>query len=228
MTVESVGAAAAAVVAVVVVALRLRIVVPPGRGVAAMPRRSRRWPALRWRRRPADPRCDEVAEWCELVARALRSGSSLSRAIAAGADADSPMAPIAATVMRRTGRGEPLVAALDAAGVDPSSVAGLGVVVLRSCARYGGPAAAPLERAAATLRAREAVLAEQRAHSAQARLSARVLTLLPVAVLALLATTDATVRTAIVTPAGATVVIVGAALNGVGSLWMRGIIGRPR
>jgi tight adherence protein B len=228
MTVDAAGAAVAAVVAVVVVAIRLRSIVPPGRGVGAMPGGGQRRLAVRWRRRPSDPRADEVADWCELVARALRSGSSLSRAIAAGAAVDSAMAPIAATVMRQAGRGEPLVVALDAVGVDPSSAAGLAVAVLRSCARFGGPAAAPLQRAAATLRARDAVLAEQRAHSAQARLSARVLTLIPIALLALLATTDATVRAAIATPAGATVVVLGAALNGVGSLWMRRIIGQPR
>jgi tight adherence protein B len=228
MTVDSVGAAAAAVVAVVVVAFRLRGVVPAGRGVGAMPTGTRRRRAVRWQRAPAEPRADEVADWCELVARALRSGSSLSGSIAAGAVVDSAMAPIAATVIGQTGRGEPLVVALDAVAVDPSSAAGLGIAVLRSCARFGGPASAPLERAAVTLRAREAVLAEQRAHSAQARLSGRVLTLIPIAMLAVLATTDDTVRAAIVTPAGAAVVILGAVLNGLGSLWMRRIIGRPR
>jgi tight adherence protein B len=228
MSVEAVGAAAATAVAVFVVAFWLRLVVPAGRVIGAGSGGRRRGPVIRWRPATADPRPDEVADWCELVARALRSGSSLSAAIAAGAGADSTMAPLAASVMRQTGRGEPLVVALDAVGVDPSSAAGLAVVVLRSCACFGGPAAAPLERAAATLRARDAVLAEQRAHSAQARLSARVLTLIPIALLALLATTDGKVRTAIVTPAGATVVMLGAALNAVGSLWMRRIIGRPR
>jgi tight adherence protein B len=228
MTADSVGAAAAAVVAVVVVAFRLRTVVPPVRGVGATSTARARRPAVRWRRTPVEPRPDEVADWCELVARALRSGSSLSASIAAGATVDSAMGPIAAIVTRQAARGEPLVVALDAVDVDPSSAAGLGIAVLRSCARFGGPAAAPLERAAATLRAREAVLAEQRAHSAQARLSARVLTLIPIALLALLATTDGTVREAIVTPTGASVVMLGAALNGLGSLWMRHIIGRPR
>jgi tight adherence protein B len=228
MTVEAAGAAVAVVVAIVVVAIRLRGVVPPRRGVGAMAGRSSRRPPVRWRRTAYDPRPDEVADWCELVARTLRSGSSLSGAIAAGAEVDSTMAPIAATVIRQASRGEPLAVSLDAVRVDPSSAARLGIAVLRSCARFGGPTAAPLERAAATLRARDAVAAEQRAHSAQARLSARVLTLIPIALLALLATTDGTVRAAIVTPAGATVVILGAALNCLGLMWMRRIIGRPR
>ena len=100
--------------------------------------------------------------------------------------------------------------------------------MLRSCARFGGPAAAPLERAAAALRARDAVAAEQRAQSAQAQLSARVLTLVPIALLAILTTTDAKVRAALGTPAGAAVVLLGAVLNGAGALWMRRIIGRPQ
>jgi tight adherence protein B len=228
MTIHAFGAAVATALAVVVVAFRLRIVVTPGRDVGAVSGGRLRRPAIRWWPAKGDPRPDEVADWCELVARALRSGSSLSAAIAAGAAADSAMAPIVGTVLRQVGRGESLAGALDTAGVDSSSAAGLTVTVLRSCARFGGPAAAPLERAAATLRAREAVLAEQRAHSAQARLSARVLTLIPIALLALLATTDGTVRTAVVTPVGAAVVMLGAVLNGLGSLWMRRIIGRPR
>jgi tight adherence protein B len=228
MTFDAVGAAAAAAIAVVVVAIRLGASVPPRRGVGVAAGARRRTPRRRSRRAAGDPPPDDVADWCELVARALRSGSSLSAAIATGADADSPMAPLAATVVQHIGRGEPLVAALDASGVDPAGAAGLAVTVLRSCARFGGPAAAPLERVAAALRSREAVLAEQRAHSAQARLSARVLTFIPIALLGLLATTDGTVRDAIVTPAGAAVVTVGAALNACGSWWMRRIIGRPR
>ncbi len=100
--------------------------------------------------------------------------------------------------------------------------------VLRSCARFGGPAAAPLQRAAATLRARDAVAAEQQAQSAQARLSARVLTLVPIALLVLLAFTDPKVRSALTTPAGVAVVTFGGMLNVAGALWMRRIIGRPR
>ena len=110
----------------------------------------------------------------------------------------------------------------------PVSGAGLAFAVLRSCARFGGPAAAPLERAAATLRARDAVAAEQLAQSAQARLSARVLTLVPIALLLLLGLTDPKVRAAVGTPAGVAVVTLGAVLNLCGALWMRQIIGRAR
>ena len=100
--------------------------------------------------------------------------------------------------------------------------------MLRSCARFGGPAATPLERAAATLRARDAIAAEQQAQCAQARLSARVLTLVPLALLVLLAITDHKVRSVITSPAGFAVVLLGGLLNATGALWMRRIIGRPR
>ena len=138
------------------------------------------------------------------------------------------MSRVVAPVVHQVGRGESLVDALDRAGVDPASDAGLALTVLRSCARFGGPAAAPLERAAATLRARDAVAAEQQAQSAQARLSARVLTLVPIALLVLLAITDPKVRSALATPAGIAAVMLGGLLNAGGALWMRRIIGRPR
>ena len=117
------------------------------------------------------------------------------------------MAAVVAPVVRR---GQPRRVARRRPRRRPASTrrarAGLAFTVLRSCARFGGPAAAPLERAAATLRARDAVAAEQLAQSAQARLSARVLTLVPVALLALLAITDPKVRAAVATPAGLAVV----------------------
>jgi tight adherence protein B len=86
----------------------------------------------------------------------------------------------------------------------------------------------PLERAAATLRVRAAVAAEQRAQSAQAQLSARVLTLVPIALLGLLVITDSKVRAALGTPAGLGVAVLGGLLNVAGALWMRRIIGRPK
>ena len=104
----------------------------------------------------------------------------------------------------------------------------MAISVLRTCADLGGPAAAPFERVAATLRTRAAILEEQQVHSAQALLSARVMTLVPVALLALLAVTEPTVRSSLGTPLGLTVVVAGAVLNLVGWTWMRHIIGGRR
>jgi tight adherence protein B len=226
MSAATIGAAVMAALIVVVLAAPITGRLASGRVVDGECRRSRR--SLGRRRPTSAPTADEVAAWCELVARELRSGSSLPSAIAAGASTDSPMVRLIGPVVHGVRRGESLVVALDAADVNPASAAGLAFTVLRSCARFGGPAAVPLERAAATLRARDAVAAEQQAQSAQARLSARVLTLVPVALLVILTATDAKVRAALTTPAGATAVVLGGVFNGAGALWMRRIIGRPR
>ena len=136
------------------------------------------------RRAEPEPTADEVADWCELVARSLRSGSSLTAAMAAGAvdRFDDGADRRARCVQSRAAASRSSPPSMPPTSTR-SSAAGLAFTVLRSCARFGGPAAAPLERAAATLRARDAVAAEQRAQSAQARLSARVLTLVPIALL---------------------------------------------
>ena len=102
----------------------------------------------------------------------------------------------------------------------------LALGVLHACADLGGPAAQPLDRAASTLRARAADLADRDVHSAQARLSALVLTLLPVAALALVLSTSPATRAAVLGSSGSICLGVGAALNASGWWWMRRIIGR--
>ncbi len=123
-------------------------------------------------------------------------------------------------------RGRSLADALDEVPADPSTAAGLAAGVLRTCALIGGPAASAVGRVATTLRARDAERAERRAASAQARLSARVLTFVPFAVLALLGATDQAVRTALVSPAGMLCLVAGGGLNLSGWWWMRRLIGR--
>ena len=59
-------------------------------------------------------------------------------------------------------------------------------------------------------------------------MSARVMTMVPVGMLALLAGTDSNVRSAIGTPPGFAAVSVGAILNVTGWWWMQRIVGRPR
>ena len=104
----------------------------------------------------------------------------------------------------------------------------MAATVLRTCAELGGPAAGPLDRVAAMLRVRAAVADEQAAQSAQARLSARVLTVVPVALLGLLLVTDHRVRVAVATAAGGAAIAAGLGLNLVGWWWMRRIVAAPR
>lgn len=169
---------------------------------------------------------DHVAAWCEQVARGVRAGHSLGRAVVqaaidvpAGAGAFQP-------VIRALSRGRGLAEALDEAVVDnsPSSASGLVVPVLTACAELGGAAALPLERVAATLHARSAERAERRTNSAQARLSARVLSTVPVGVLGLLVVAEPAVRSILATPAGAACVVLGGLFNLTGWCWMRHLI----
>lgn len=174
------------------------------------------WGAVRRRRRPADPA--SVAVWCEQLARAVRSGSTLPAAIRATA---TPVA-IDVEVDRLRLALDRGVRLTDAAtGPSGSPHLDLALAVIRACALNGGPAAEPLDRAASTLRGRAADLADRSVHSAQARLSALVMTTLPIAMLALLYVTSAATRTAVHTPAGLVAVGFGGLLNLAGWCWMR-------
>ena len=167
---------------------------------------------------------DDVAMWCDEVSRIVRSGASLATALRSASPAPA-LAQVVAPIGLALDRGDSVAGAARRVVADHSSV-DLALAVVRACAELGGPAAQPLDRAASTLRARAADLAERQVHSAQARLSAVVLTLLPGAALALLVATSEATRTAVMAPSGLTCVGAGAALNATGWWWMRRIIGR--
>ena len=169
----------------------------------------------------------DVAAWCDDLAREVRTGASLATAVRE-CGAHPGVAEVTGPIVVRLSRGQSLNAALRATSADSASAIGLALTVLRSCADLGGPAASPLERVAATLRDRNAIREEQLAHSAQARMSARVMTLVPVGMLALLAATDPNVRGRDRYPAGLAAVTAGAVLNVIGWWWMQRIIGRAR
>ncbi|HEU4841967.1 MAG TPA: type II secretion system F family protein [Ilumatobacteraceae bacterium] len=166
-----------------------------------------------------------IADWCGRVAADLRAGSSLTTAIVA-ADADAgPAATPFPDVAHAIRRGQPLAEALRAAPHDPTTGAGLAAPVLATCAELGGPAAGAVERIVTVLQARDAARQERRAASAQARLSAQVLTAVPIGVVALLVVTEPSIRTTLTTPAGAACLAVGGALDLAGWAWMRRMIG---
>jgi tight adherence protein B len=222
-----VGASAAAL-ALVAAASRTRV--DPGA-------RPRRWsPAARRRRgrrrRKAGPPDDlAVASWCEHAARAVRSGRSVTAAIEQATDDVPELEPTMAPVVSAVRRGRPLGDAIGVLGATARSTrralpaTTLVASVLSACLELGGPIAPPLDRVGGVLRTRAALADEQQAQSAQARLSARVLTIVPLALLGLLAVSDAKVRAAIGTPAGMAAVTLGAILNSVGWWWMRRIVG---
>ena len=167
---------------------------------------------------------DDVAAWCDDLARRVRSGASLVAALRSASPGPA-LAPILAPITLALDRGDSVAGATRRVGPHGASVS-LALGVVRACAELGGPAAQPLDRTAATLRARAADVAERHVHSAQARLSAMVLTLLPVVALALLLATSASSRAAVLGPSGVFCLVAGAALNATGWWWMRRLIGR--
>jgi hypothetical protein len=159
----------------------------------------------------------ELARWCEALARAVRGGDALRSAL-------ERVEPPSADIARRAGvgRGAAPSGPLGDGGPDVAIV----VAVVTACLEHGGPAAEPLDRAAGVLRSRAAERAERRVQSAQARLSATVLTWLPVAVLGVMVATSPAVRRVVVSPLGATIVTAGAIVNLIGWWWMRRIVER--
>lgn len=193
----------------------------PGADVAAAPSRARRRT-----RRPGTgngaPDPTALAGWCDALSRAVRGGATLRQALA---DVPAPHAVAAHVdaIRLQLARGAALRVALEPRGGVPPHL-DLVLVVLRACAEHGGAPGEPLDRAAAALRQRAALIAERRSQSAQAHLSAVVMTLLPGVLLAVLLVTSTSVRAALTGRAGLTVVALGATANAVGWWWMRRII----
>jgi tight adherence protein B len=97
--------------------------------------------------------------------------------------------------------------------------------VLRLHRRTGGALAATLEELASTLRARRSAARELRSLTAQSRLSANVLGLLPLgffAFLSVVARDD--MVAAIATPAGALAILLGLVLQAAAYVWIRRLL----
>jgi len=189
--------------AVLVAALLLaaRAVRPGGsRGCGAPSNRIRR------RRRAATPSGSDWATFLDTTSTEVRSGSSLPAAIAHAQQRHPELAAWMAS---------------------PNSTDADSVVVTQSLAtalELGGPVAATLHHAAALLRERAAQREEAKAHSAQARLSAKVLTAVPLLFAAWSATTSATFRQAITSSTGLASATAGLAGNAIGWWWMHRIV----
>ena len=182
-------------------------------------RSSSRRPNARPRRSPAHS--PDYAALLDGIARQVRSGESLTSAAIDEIDDSSPMR----AVLDRLDIGDSMTDALKAVDTDHGDLA-LTVQALSAAAHLGGPIAATLDEAAAVLRERAAARAERRAHGSQARLSARVLTVVPLGFAVWSATASQRTRDVYIsTAAGGVCAICGLALNLVGWRWMRRIIG---
>jgi tight adherence protein B len=174
------------------------------------------------RRRHHTPNARAVAAWCDDIARSLRSGSTLRQA-ALVLPLDLATEQATSMLRLRVERGLSLAEAVDRVDADgPHLQLALGVI--GSVSRIGGPSAAAIDRTATVLRQRAADDEERAAHAAQARLSAHVMTALPLLMLAVLAATDDDVRSAATSPIGAVCITGGLVLNAIGWWWMRHIV----
>ncbi len=175
------------------------------------------------RSRAEPPHTDRaLAGLLDDLARRCASGESLSSALVTTPRVRE-VSPIFDDAISALHRGATVAEAMQPQRAPNSSVA-LVVHVIVLCSRVGGNASESLDRAAVTLRERDAANSERLAHSAQARLSARVLTVVPLFFGSWTTLTNAHVRRFVATPAGIVCVGVGLSLNVVGSRAMRRII----
>jgi len=189
---------------------------PPLRSVAAAAVRLRQSD----RRRP-DPL--SVAAWCDELARRVRSGATLRDALATVVPTDRTTGVATAPIRLGLERGRSTVEAIDDC-VDDGAHLHLALGVIRTVVRVGGASPLAIDRTAATLRQRAADRDERRVHAAQARLSAHVLTALPLLMLAALLATDPDVRSTIGSPLGSACVVAGLLANIAGWLWMQRLV----
>ena len=185
-----------------------------------------------WSRRPkSNTTCssDAVAAWCDGLARAVRSGSTLRDAVSTVRPRDGVVLLATDDMRLHLERGAALTAVLRDDAVNTADRhLDAARDVIGVAAELGGSSAAPLDRVAASLRSRAADERERLAQAAQARLSAKVLTFVPLGVLTVLVSTDPGVRQVIGGPVGAACIAAGLALNAIGAWWMRRMIGGDR
>jgi len=195
---------------------------------ASLARRPPRTPWPRSRREAAGgttPELEAPVAVLDDIGRELRAGASL---VAATTSALARRPGVLPDVHRALARGAPLSAAL-ARAAGPGTDELVLLQALRASVAAGGPSSLALERAAMVLRERSAWRAERRAQSAQARLSATLLTLVPLAVAAWAAASSSRVRAAYLTmPVTWFATAAGVACNVLGWWWMRRAVGGGR
>lgn len=170
---------------------------------------------------------ERAADAIGAVAAAVRSGASLSQAIRYAAnEADPPIKDELARVVTDLDTGVPLDDALASwADLRRSTDSDLLVGALELHRRSGGDLPAVLDQVAATIRDRVSIAREVRSLTAQARLSAWILGLLPIGFFGFLwVTSRRDIQGALSTPAGLICVILGLALEGGAFLWIRSLL----
>jgi Flp pilus assembly protein TadB len=186
------------------------------------------WQRRRVERQRIGP--SDVAAWVDDLTRSVRRGITLRQTIIDTRPDHDALAASTEPLRHRVQRGADVAAASSEWGSELTADHRVErhlrstASVLSISSSVGGGAAAPLDRLAAALRQTAADESERGAQSAQALISARVLTCVPVAMLTLLLALDDDVRSVVRSPAGAAVVACGLVLNVLGGWWMRRII----
>jgi tight adherence protein B len=160
----------------------------------------------------------------DAVARSLRSGASMRQAVAESADAVRGLLRDDLDVVARdVGDGESLDRALERwCERRPRPGVRLAAAALALGAETGGASARAIDGVTATLRTNLGIAGEVRALSSQARLSALVIVLAPLAFSLLATTSDGTSAAFLLgTPVGWLCLVVGLGLDAIGWLWMR-------
>ncbi|HET6948817.1 MAG TPA: type II secretion system F family protein [Acidimicrobiales bacterium] len=179
----------------------------------------------RWRAAAAgrERRATQIPGALDRLATALRAGTSLPSSLAeVGSAVDPPLGPELTALGEATARGRPVVDVLDdwAARHDdpPTRLAGTALVL---ATLVGSVPARAVDGVAATVRERLDLAAERRALAAQARASAVVLTVAPLAFAALLVAGDTAAAGFLLgSPAGWSCLAGGVGLDVAGGIWM--------
>lgn len=170
---------------------------------------------------------DQLPNGLQLLASSLDSGASVLHAMElTAAEGDPPLSVELGRVVGETRMGRPLLDALDgmAARLGSADLTWT-VEAIRIQHTSGGKLADTLRVLADFMRARTEVRGEVRALSAEARLSAKVLTGLPIVLAAyFLAFRRAYIEPLYATPTGVALVVFAVAGLAVGTLWMRRIV----
>jgi tight adherence protein B len=171
----------------------------------------------------------EVPELLEAVSRALRSGAALPSALREAATTESVAAEDLALVLADVDHGLGLGDALDGwAGRRPTATVRLVVGALSVAAVSGGRPARGVDGVAATLRERAEVAREGRSLATQARVSAVVVSVAPLAFGALGALGDPRAAGFLLgSPTGLVCLFGGLALDLAGAAWMHRIARGP-
>lgn len=188
--------------------------------------------ALPWlRQRRTVRRDDQLAPYLERVASNIRSGQSMRIAVVETARAaerplTADLRPLADALDHGAAMDDALANWASAPGA--SAEVRLAAAALQLGARAGGEVARAVDAVAATLRERREVRGEAIALATQARLSAGLLVVAPLAFAGLISTIEpGAVRFLLGTPIGLACLAGGVGLDTVGGLWMQRIVRRP-